>query len=190
LKVSYKLLFLNAFFLVLAAGCAALPSLPEVPDTFALKGKVAVRDGIDQFSANILWHQHAEGFEIDLWGPLGQGRVRLMKQGEELLLRNGQDEVLTQGDPETVMRENLGWSLPVDVLPAWVQGHPLTAVAAEELGYDEAGRVTSFRQLGWVVQLDRYETQGGASDRRDLPTRVTAQKDQYRLRLVISEWEI
>jgi outer membrane lipoprotein LolB len=186
----YKSLFLNGFFLILIAGCATTPRIPEAPESFALKGKVAVRENGENFSANILWHQVGDGFEIDLWGPLGQGRLQLVKKDAEIQLRDGRGEILSRGSPEVVMRQQLGWSLPVEVLPAWIQGQPLATIEAVDLTRDDSGRISAFHQLDWHVVLDRYETVGSEPLTRELPTRITAENDQTRLRLVIAEWEI
>ncbi len=178
---------------LLIAGCAGVPSLPEAPETFVLTGKVGVREANESFSANLLWHQMGDAFEIDLWGPLGQGRVKLVKKDGEIRLESDKG-VLAQGEPEAVMRAHLGWSLPLEVLPAWVQGGPVTGIPSSGLTRDEAGRVLSFEQLDWNVLLERYqsvpeslETEAPA---RQLPGRVTATRNDARVRLVISEWRL
>ena len=189
MNVSRKLLFIKGFYLFLSVGCASVPEVPAAPERFALQGKVAVREGDEHYTANLLWHQRLNGFEIDLWGPLGQGRMQLVKKGAEVQIRDGQGQVVSAGDPERIMRQRLGWSLPLEVLPAWVQGRPVPELDAEALTEDDAGRLQSFRQLNWHVRLERYRTVAGATGSRDLPTRVTAENEQTRLRLVVSRWE-
>ena len=183
----------TAFCCLLIAGCAGLPGLPEAPETFVLTGKVGVREADQSFSANLLWHQRGEGFEIDLWGPLGQGRVKLVKKDGEISLESDKG-VLARGEPETVMRTHLGWSLPLEVLPAWVQGGPFADIPATGLRQDEAGRVLAFEQLGWGVVLEGYQSvpidAGPDASERDLPRRVTATREDARVRLVISEWRL
>ncbi len=152
-----------------------------------LRGKVAVTESGGHFTANLLWHQRGEGFEMDLWGPLGQGRMRIIREAGEVRLTNA-DGVLMAGDPDRVMREQLGWSLPLDVLPAWVQGAPLAGVPVQAEMRDEAGRFVSFSQLGWSVALERYQTV--AEGNRALPTRITASRADARVRLVVSEWRL
>jgi outer membrane lipoprotein LolB len=186
----YKLLFLNVFFVLLVGGCASAPLLPVGPDAFGLKGKVAVRDAGEQFTANFLWQQNGEDFEIDLWGPLGQGRVQLQRQGPRVVLVNGRGEILTEGDADSVMRAHLGWSLPMDVLPAWIQGQPLPGAATENLDVGLEGEIAAFDQLGWHVELDRYERVYNRSQNRLLPGRLTADNGMVRVRLVVSEWQI
>jgi outer membrane lipoprotein LolB len=198
----YNLLFLKVFPAMcrcrwllaliaglLAAGCAGLPDMPEAPETFVLSGKVGVREAQESFSANLLWHQKGEAFDIDLWGPLGQGRVKLVKKGDGIQLRSDQG-VLAEGDADSVMKAHLGWSLPVDVLPAWVQGGPYAGAPVAELARDGEGRFTGFTQLGWAVVLERYETVRDGTGDRDLPTRITATREGARVRLVVSEWRL
>ena len=162
-----------------------------------LTGKVGVREANESFSANLLWHQMGEAFEIDLWGPLGQGRVKLVKKDGEISLESDKG-VLARGEPEAVMQAHLGWSLPLEVLPAWVQGGPVAHIPATDLSQDDAGRVLGFRQLGWSVELERYQSvpvaagpgAGAAVVERQLPRRVTATREDARVRLVISEWRL
>ena len=190
----YKPLFLNVFFtmalLGTVSGCVTMPPPSGADDEFSVKGKVAVRDASERFSANVLWVQQGAAFTIDLWGPLGQGRVQLVKQGDLVVLKDGQGEVITSGDAETVMRRHLGWSLPVDVLPAWIQGRPLDSVSAQGLSHGESGELTAFEQLDWQVSLDRYRTVESSTGPRQLPGRVTAEKEAARVRLVVTEWQI
>jgi outer membrane lipoprotein LolB len=186
----YKFLFLKVFFLLLLTSCVNTPQMPESVETFVLRGKVAVREGEENFTANLLWQQQANGFEMELWGPLGQGRVKIVKKGADIELRNGAGSVLAQGDVQSVMREQLGWSLPIDILPAWVQGHPLADEPVQGLEYDQDGHPSAFEQLGWNVVLDRYESVVAGAESRSLPTRITAERGQARLRLVVSEWRI
>ena len=178
---------------LLIGGCAGVPGPPETPETFVLTGKVGVREADESFSANLLWHQMGEAFEIDLWGPLGQGRVKLVKKDGEIRLVSDKG-VLAQGEPEAIMRAHLGWSLPLAVLPAWVQGGPFAEAPATGLRQDESGRVLGFEQLGWAVVLERYAAVPVSADseaaERYLPRRVTATREDARVRLVISEWRL
>ena len=176
-----------AFLALFVAGCVTLPELPDAPETFVLSGKVGVREARESFSANLLWHQKGEAFEIDLWGPLGQGRTKLVKKNGEIQLLTDKG-VLAEGQADRVMHEHLGWSLPMDVLPAWVQGEPFASAPVADLARDEAGRVTGFSQLGWAVVLERYQPVEEGLGFRDLPTRITASREEARVRLVISEW--
>ncbi|MDZ7669571.1 MAG: lipoprotein insertase outer membrane protein LolB [Gammaproteobacteria bacterium] len=188
-----KWLFINVFFLFTGAGCASLPAEGPAQDGFDLRGKLGIVQADESFSARFLWRQQAAAFRIDLWGPLGQGRLQLAGDQHTLELRDSDGSVISSGPSEAVMNRHLGWSLPLAVLPHWVRGRPAPNGSVAGRVKDAAGRLTAFRQLGWQVELERYQRLSDAAGDDQpvyLPHRVTARRGEYRVRLAISEWQI
>jgi len=179
----------NVLLLVLCAGCAGVEMAPPAPDGFVLRGKLAVVEGEQSVSARFIWRQTGDTFAIDLWGPFGQGQMRLEGDHDELVLRDAAGAVLTRGSHEAVMQAQLGWSLPLAVLPDWVQGRPYPGLPSADRATDAEGRLASFRQLDWTVALGRYRSGEKSSAGRDMPHQVNARRGIYRVRLAISEWQ-
>ena len=183
-------------------GCTTLPREGPAEGGFHLRGKMGVVQGDDSFSANFLWRQQGARFTMDLWGPLGQGRLRLTGNGRRLELREGDGSLISRGPPDVVMYEHLGWSLPLSVLPQWVRGHPARNLPSTVEVRDQAGRISAFRQLDWRVELERYRLVPGDAEALTvdaeataepgiyLPHRVTARRGAYRVRIAVSEWRI
>jgi outer membrane lipoprotein LolB len=169
--------------------CASRPVSPPL-DGFQLKGKLAVSNDAERFSANFLWRFDGRIFDIDVWGPLGQGRVHLRGDGNELALIDGEGAVVRQGPQEEIMTGELGWSLPLEVFPAWVLGAPLQGLPSGGLQYNADGRLEAFTQLGWRINLDRYTEVELNDGKRWLPRRVRAGKGASLVRLVITRWQI
>jgi outer membrane lipoprotein LolB len=180
----------NVFLFVLCAGCASVTVPPPGPEGFVVRGKLAVVEGEQSVSARFIWRQTGEAFRIDLWGPFGQGQMRLEGDGRELVLRDAAGEVLTRGTSDEVMRGRLGWTLPLTVLPEWVQGRPHPGLPSSDRATDAEGRLASFRQLDWTVALGRYGAPKNVSSGRKMPHQVSARRGIYRVRLAISEWQI
>lgn len=192
-----KRLVLNVFFLLVVggsvAGCATVRGPGPAPGGFELRGKMGIVQGSESYSARFLWRQDGSDFHIDLWGPLGQGRVQLSGRRDYLELRDGDGTVVSSGTPESVMQRHLGWSLPLAVLPEWVRGRPAPRPAATAMTWDPDGHLSGFNQLGWQVELARYAEQSdGATEGSPLllPHRVTASQGSYRVRLAVSDWRI
>jgi outer membrane lipoprotein LolB len=198
-------LLLKIFFLAFLAGCVSLPRYEPMEGGFVLRGNLGVVQEDESFSARFYWRQNGPDFLIDLWGPLGQGRVALAGNERRLELREGDGKMITEGAPDAVMRQHLGWSLPLSVLPDWVQGRPAGGSPVVDPVYDEAGRLAAFSQLDWRVELERYQRVGsegaeveagaegiteGRAPGAFLPHRVTATRSSYRVRLAISAWQI
>lgn len=183
-------LVLLVLSVLVGVGCASLPERGPAAGGFHLRGKLGVVQGEESFSARFLWRQQREDFAIDLWGPLGQGRVRLSGNERYLELRDGDGSVISAGDADDVMLTHLGWSLPLEVLPQWVRGRPAPNLPVTARAEDEQGRLIRFTQLGWAVELERYQPVADAASATTLPHRVTARRGTERVRLAISEWEI
>ena len=110
---------------------------------FQLRGKLGVEQPSKSVSARFVWRQRDSGFTIDLWGPLGQGRVRLTGDAHSIAVVDGKGAILSEGDHDEVMRAHLGWTLPLEVLPDWVLGTPSNAALHQHPEYDAAGHLVA-----------------------------------------------
>ena len=184
-----KILFLIVFLLpVLSTACTVLPPLGEgLAADFRLRGKIGVRDQSPtggSFSASFDWIQAGNAFAIELWGPLGQGRTRLAGDDETMTVTDAHGTTLAGESPEALMQQHLGWSAPVKVLRYWIRGRVVPGSRANAVDRDAAGHLTAFKQLGWAVELSRWQ-QGAAGP---VPGRIRATRDSRRITIVCKEW--
>ena len=93
-------------------------------------------------------------------------------------------DVLAEGAPEQVMYAHLGWSLPIEVLPAWIRGVPEENLDYDGAVYDAEGRFTQFDQAGWQVALNRYTQR----ERFATPGRIRAVNGANRITVVVREF--
>ena len=164
-----------AFFLL--EGCASRP-LPVLSDiNFDLSGKIGVRWQADRFSARFRWLQAGDTYQIELWGPLGQGRTVLEGDSRYMRISNAGGELIDAGAAEAVMLRQLGWYLPLEAMPRWIEGAPMEGPAVTGLSTSPEGRVTGFTQLDWQLTFDRFQ--------EERPTRVTAERPDYWIRVIL-----
>ncbi len=121
--------------LVTVAGCALLHPEPKLgaPEVggFAVKGRMAVRNGEDGFTSSFVW-QHATGRdEIDLWGPLGQGHSRLVGEADAVTVYTSKGEVYQERDADAAMQRWLGFSLPMVALTHWIRGEQAPGIRSK-----------------------------------------------------------
>lgn len=151
---------------------------------FQILGKIGVKQAGDGFSANFDWRQHTQArYEIDVWGPLGQGRTQLKGDQGAMQVSRG-DQVLALGQPDEVMLAHLGWSIPLDVLPAWIRGVPAAQYGVDDRRFDDQGRFVEFTQAGWAVTLGRYD------QRKDImtPGRIKASQADKTITVIVREY--
>lgn len=178
--------------LLLSLGCAIAQATSLTDADFRVRGKIAVRDGDQGFSASFDWHQAGERYDIALYGPLGQGHVRLVGDGRRVRVTS-RDGVVHEGeDAQALLASALGWSLPVSALRHWVRGRYDPLAPATQERHDEDGNLTAFRQHGWTVALARWRSFPvdvvDASPGRVAPGRIVARHEQRRIAIVCKEW--
>jgi len=184
-------------------GCVSVSPAPELPalgtHVFLLDGKLSIRrmaydaqnPGTPRpgkrtsVSLNFRWREYTEGFDIQFWGPFGQGRSHLVGTPQQVELTTPDGHTHYATDLESLMQRWLGWSLPVGVLRYWVRGLPAPALELADIERRESGDILGFQQLGWILKFQDYtETQG-----RRVPGRVIAKHGGTRLILVNRAWQ-
>lgn len=152
-----------------------------------LSGKLAVKQPTDSGTAVInYWIQDEDAYELELSSSfLGMGRTTLegVPGFIELTLPGG--DQYQSGDPEALIEAATGWQLPINSLTWWIRGLP-GPDGDFRLFFDDRDRLAVIRQQGWEIRYDRWKS--FIDDYPPLPARVTAVKDEKRVRLVISNW--
>ena len=202
------------FWLVTISGCALLPQAssriarPAQLETasFALNGRISINHHGERQSAGLHWVHRAlptsrvppSGLEVKapleiktlapsdeilLLTPLGQTAARIYRDDKIATLDNG-DKHYQDVDAEALMKQVLGWHLPLDGLQRWVLGLPADHTPAQ-IERDGKGRIAVMHQDGWEMHYTHY-----ADSRPDsLPTRVQLIHDDLKILLLMDEWE-
>ncbi|PCM43730.1 lipoprotein insertase outer membrane protein LolB [Marinobacter sp. ANT_B65] len=157
-------------------------------DHWQLSGKLAVRQPSDSGTAIINhWIQEGEAFDLALSSSfLGMGSTNLkgVPGFIELTLSNG--ETYRSGDPDALMEAATGWQLPLESLTWWIRGLPAPG-GDFRLLFGDRGELAMIRQAGWEIRYDRWhELQDNTPA---LPARITALKEDKRVRVVVSNWQ-
>jgi outer membrane lipoprotein LolB len=151
--------------------------------SFELQGRLA-ESGITGGRGDLKWVQSGERFDVHVTGPLGIGALAINGDPRSVEIRT-KDGTFVTGSPESVMRQRLGWSLPIMQLPFWVLGlpapmrnNPSTVIL------DDGGRAQTIKQAGWVIGYDEYQTVGALT----LPRKLALANGERSFRIVIDKW--
>jgi outer membrane lipoprotein LolB len=184
----------------LAAACrTAPPTLPpstvpwdvrrpqlQAQTHFELKGRVAVAARGEGFNANLRWTQEGARSQLTLEGPLGVGGAQVTASGEELSLVTAHGDHVDNAEAHAALEERLGFDPPLSALRYWVLGVPDPARPATEALDQTQQRLAGLTQDGWRVDYQSYVTAGGGV----LPARLTLQRDDVRVRLLVDNWQL
>ena len=159
-------------------GCVSRPVSEEAGLEFRLAGRISLVAEDGAVTANYVWRQYADGVDIDLWGPLGQGRTRVLGKGTALTVHTADGMRLEGEAARALVRREFGLGAPVELLSNWIVGRPAPGWPAKLL---EEG---SFAQLGWHVALSGFRDVSG----RRVPSRLVASRAARKVTVLCREW--
>ncbi len=188
--------------LLLLAGCAAPPvqTQAEAPPEWTqqqlalrevthwqVSGKLGVRQDNRSDSAVInQWVQQDLRFDINLSSPVfGLGATAIQGTPEGIwFTRSGEQPVYSE-DPEGLIRQQVGWSLPIRHLLYWVKGIPAPG-PFQDILFDQNGNLYQLQQAGWDIVYESYHPTIPYA----LPRKIVLRRDKVRLTFIISNWDL
>lgn len=191
-----------AFTLLLLAGCvssrverAPLPwpeqqALLTALREYGLDGRVGVRVGEEGWQANARWRQRNDVAEVELSGPFGAGSMLLRLTGDELQVVDSRGGILRGDEALNAMVMQLGFAPPLTSLRHWLLALPDPAGGASTVMSNADGTPAELQQSGWRLLYEDYGAQSAAGATVRMPGKVTATRENIRLRLVVDRWRL
>ena len=164
-----------------AAREAALAGARE----WAFSGRLALSSHGRGGSGRVEWRQHADAYDVTLAAPITRQSWRLLGDGASSKLEGLEGGTRAGGDPALLLREATGWDIPVTALASWVRGARAPGSPAE-LAFSADGRLAQLRQDGWTLDYEAWQQPQGSPV--ELPTRISAERGDARVRLVVDDW--
>ncbi len=156
----------------------------QADDHFSLNGRVALSAPGTGVNATLRWRQAGDLSRISLDGPLGVGGAEVELRGDSLDLRTSRGEHLEGAAARAELERRVGFPLPLEALRYWVRGVPEPGAAADEVLDGGRQRLARLVQDGWQVDYAAWLE----GDRGSLPRRLSAQRGDTRVRLVVDRW--
>lgn len=181
-----KPLLIKLFLLFLGVSCSSLPrSDPAVKADFILEGRIGIR-GMDRAtSASVRWVQSENNFDVVFWGPLGQGKTRLVGSASSVTVETADAERVENIAPGKILQEQVGISAPIDAFSVWVRGRPITGAIVEGLERAETGDVIAFKQLGIDLAYRDFRLVDGYR----VPHRISCTDGMVELTILVKRWQ-
>lgn len=149
-----------------------------------ISGKVGIRSARESGSATLFWLQRQDYFDIRLAGPMGRGAARLTGRPGAVSLDAASSGQFHSTSAETLLQQQLGWSLPVAHLFWWIRGLPAED-SQSRLTLDSESRLAKLEQDDWQVEYLSYVEQNGYW----LPERMKLHGANLDITLVIKDWQ-
>jgi len=150
-----------------------------------IMGKLGIRTPEQSNSARFNWQQLEQHFDISVTNLLGQSVASISGSDKEVqLIIAGHGNYITD-QPDTLLQQELGWTLPISMLRYWVKGIPSPdSEAIYQL--NNQGLMDSLSQADWQVDFIRYK----ALESHSLPSKIRLQQGNIKLTLIIKRWSL
>jgi outer membrane lipoprotein LolB len=183
----------------LLAACAITSSTVPLNDTpwpsrqaslkalryWDVSGRIAVINDQQGWHASLRWIQQGSAYAIELFGPLGQGRLNIQGSPQGVSMQTADGQVLSAADPEQLLEQTTGMRIPISGLVYWLRGLPDPSQSSELTG-NEKGQLTRLNQGDWVIEYPLYTEVA----KLELPTRIQAYRDPLKVKVIIDTWKL
>lgn len=155
--------------LIVLAGCATqTPSTTNSAaglDELLRHGRFAVRaeepnQAPEAVQGGFVWRDKQGRLTLDLTNPFGNILARVSVEPGQATLTQSSGETLRATDPDGLVQQAIGQRVPVRDLREWLRTPLRAAPSMHEIKRDDQGRIFSFSQSGWEVELSRFDEQG------------------------------
>lgn len=153
--------------LLVLAGCATQQTSSVSPstDSFERAGRFALRveeplAPAQAVQGGFTWRDASGRLELDLTNPFGNILARIEVTGKNAVLTQSNGGKLEAATPEELVKIAVGEAIPVKGLRTWLRSQSSVEPTMTRVSRDEQGRVASFEQSGWRVELSRFDALG------------------------------
>jgi outer membrane lipoprotein LolB len=149
---------------------------------WTISAHIGVSNGRDGGSGDLIWTQDGERYDFTVRAPVTGRTWKLSGDAHDALLEGVDPQADRGRDPERLLRERLGWDVPLANLGAWIRG--MRAAGSAQVDYDAQNLPALIEQAGWKVEYRDW-----LADRDPpLPRKLFASRGNARVRVVIDSW--
>ncbi len=153
--------------LTLLYGCIQKPSVTPIPvaanqyinletlDHFFIEGSLSLRSIQGTVSTQFSWLQCGSRYQLQFFGPLHTGIVRLTGQPNGVELQQGKN-ITRANNAEDLLDQKINLPLPINDFYYWIKALP--APGEKQVRYDTGQKLTQLIQNNWSINFQEYKT--------------------------------
>ena len=152
---------------------------------WTLAAHIAVSTDRDSSSGELDWRQAGESYVFTVRAPITGKTLKLTGDAQHAVIEGVDAQPSEDPDVQRLLRERIGWDVPLASLRAWVRGLRAPGTLAQ-LQYNEQDLPALIEQDGWKIEYRDW-----FSDRTPaLPRIVFASHGTTRVKMAIETWSV
>lgn len=153
--------------------------------SWKIRGRTVILQDKEGINVGLKWQEDNGQYLIKLEGPFSQGGVTLKGDADNVTLSTSDGQYYSAKTPEALIKEVVGWNLPVSALRDWVRGLPSSEQDITSLEYNDKGQLMHLEQGEWSIQFLRYIPFEDMS----MPGKVFIKHPSLSVKLIIADWD-
>jgi outer membrane lipoprotein LolB len=183
------------------SGCTSLPKSElaennhlqrkqqlEAIDNWTLVGRLGIRAPNQVNSLSFSWQHDVNKQLLLLYGAFGNTYAKLSQLNNQATLELSDNKIFQSDNVEELLKDVLGYPLPVAHLDYWVRGLPFPGEKSE-LTYDALGYLKTIIYKEWTITLKQYQ-HFETFENISLPGKIKVTNGEVTLRLALRKWNI
>lgn len=152
---------------------------------WTITAHIGVSDGQDGGSGELVWKQDGDHYDFTVHAPVTGKTWKLSGDASHATLEGVDPQPDNGSNPERLLKDRLGWDVPLSKLGAWARGLRAPGSVAQ-LQFDAENRPAVIEQDGWKVEYRDWYI-----DRNPpLPKKLFASRGSAHVRMSIENWSI
>ena len=157
---------------------------------WTISAHIGVTTARDSGSGDLEWRQDGDAYTFTVRAPITGKTWKLHGNADGAELEGVESKPVADTDVERLLRERMGWDVPLAALRAWAFGLRASGSVAR-MQYDERNLPTSIEQGGWSVEYRDWFAAGAvAGTDLSLPKRVFASSGTTKIKLAVYDWSL
>ena len=152
---------------------------------WTITAHIGVSDGKDGGSGELVWKKDGDKYDFTVHAPVTGKTWKLSGDASHASLEGVDPQPDLDSNPERLLKQRLGWDVPLSKLGAWARG--LRAPDSQaQMQFDAQNLPVVIEQDGWKVEYrDWY-----ADRTPPLPRKLFATRGAAHVRMSIENWSI
>lgn len=192
--VSY---IIPTYLIISLAGCATTPQqIPKIhPQVrheslssmtqWDITGKVAVRTKDQGHNISMDWHQNKDSYRVRFHSPFTSESAILTGDANEVILKTSDGKIYKNANPEVLLQEHLGWTIPFSHLKYWIKGMASPDSKAQVQKVDQHHQLQTLQQDGWLIEYQKYVVKYNMT----YPDKITLSNGDTNIKLIVNDWK-
>ncbi|RQO34831.1 outer membrane lipoprotein LolB [Herminiimonas sp. KBW02] len=164
-------------------------------EAITLAGRLSVQyqkdDKDEAIHGSFTWKQNKDRSSIAILSPLGQILATIEVTPDNATLIQSGQAPRSAADVDLLVKQTLGWPLPVSGLRSWLQGFANGSSNKEFMATANNNKVTT--RDGWNIQYPTWES-NQQTPAQERPKRIdlerqTEQAGKVAIRIVLDSWQ-